>query len=115
MRFKHRAFPPGAMAFVVEQFGELMTKLKGVISKDSGQEAWCERINLISQAVSVIGEDYVTQLKDGGVVDTKIDASQVNMSMLNTDLNARVNVLEGDASSKAFLVQTVESELQAIK
>ena len=103
------------MAFVIEQFGELMAKLKGVITKDSGQEAWCERINLLSQAVSVIGVDCVKQMKDGGIVATKIEASQVSMNMQNTDLNARVNTLEGDAPSKAFRLQTVEAELQALK
>ena len=103
------------MASIMEQFGKLMLQLKGVISKDSGQDMWCERINVISQAVSVIGEDYVKQLNDGGIVDTKIEASQVNMNMQNTDLNARVNALEGDAPSKAFRIQTVEAELQAIK
>ena len=71
--------------------------------------------NLFSQAVSVIGEDYVKQLKDGGVVDTKIEASQVSINMQNTDLNARVNALEGDAPSKAFRIQIVEAELSAIK
>ena len=55
-----------------------MSQLKGVISKESGQDAWCERINLLSQAVSVIGEDYVKQLNDGGIVDNKIEASQLN-------------------------------------
>ena len=107
--------PAGAMATLMEQFGKLMVQLKGVMSKESGQEAWCERTILLSQAMSVIGEDYVTQLKDGGVVDNKIEAPQVNMTMQNTDINARVNVLEGDAPSKAFRIQTLEAELQAIK
>ena len=88
---------------------------KAVISKEGGQEAWYARINLLSQSVSVIGEDYVKQLNDGGIVDTKIEASQVNMNMQSTDLNARVNALEGDAPSKAFRLQIVEAELQAIK
>ena len=97
------------MANIVEQFGRLMSQLKGVISKESGQDAWCERINLILQAVSVIGEDYVKQMKDGGIVDNKIEAAQVNMNIQATDLNARVNALEGDAPSKAFRIQTVET------
>ena len=82
------------MAIVMEHFGKLMLQLKGVISKESGQDAWCERINLLSQAVSVIGEDYVKQLNDGGIVDTKIEASQVTANMQSTDLNARVNALD---------------------
>ena len=48
-----------------------MLQLKGAIKADSGQDAWVERVNLISQAVSVMGEDYVMQLKDGGVMDKK--------------------------------------------
>ena len=103
------------MANIMEQFGRLMSQLKASINKESGQDAWCERINLLSQAVSVIGEDYAKQLSDGGIVDSKIDASQVSMNMQNTDFNARVNALEGDAPSKAFRLQTVEAELQAIK
>ena len=103
------------MATLMEQFGKVMLQLKGVIKAESGQDAWVERVNLISQAVPVMGEDYVMQLKDGGVMDQKIEASQVNMNMQNTDLNARVNALEGDAPSKAFRIQTIEAELQAMK
>ena len=69
------------MATLMEQFGKLMLQLKGVIKADSGQDAWVERVNIISQAVSVMGEDYVMQLKDGGIMDQKIDAAQVTINM----------------------------------
>ena len=78
------------MATLMEQFGKLMLQLKGVIKADSGQDAWVERVNIISQAVSVMGEDYVMQLKDGGIMDQKIDAAQVTINMQNTDLDAEL-------------------------
>ena len=98
------------MATLMEQFGKLMVQLKGVITKDSGQDVWCERINLISQAVAVMGEDYVTQLKDGGIVDQKMETSQVNTKVQVNDVDGRVNSLEGDAASKGFRIQTIEGK-----